>query len=162
MRNPSGLGEKAQVIRTPLKLDLWQSELRGQADDWFAHFVCSGIEHGFRIGFHRMQAGLRSGDRNMVSTREHPEVVESYLTEEHQQGRLVSVGPRREADKLGVHCSSFGVIPKKGRQNKWRLIIDLSAPEGHSVNDGISKELSSLLYLSVDKVMLEVLSSPSR
>ena len=64
-------------------------------------------------------------------------MVESYLTEERQQGRLVSVGSRREADKLGVHCSPFGVIPKKGRQNKWRLIIDLSAPEGHSVNDGI-------------------------
>ena len=158
VRNPSGLGEKARVIRTPLKLDVWQSELSGLADDWFAHYVCSGIEHGFRIGFHGMQAGLRSCDRNMVSTREHPEVVESYLTEERQQGRLVSVSSRREADKLGMHCSPFGVIPKKGRQNKWRLIIDLSTPEGHSVNDGISKELSSLSYLSVDKVMLEVLA----
>ena len=107
LRNSSGLGEKARVIRTPLKLDVWQSELRGLAGDWFAHYVCSGIEHGFRIGFHGM---LRSCDRNMVSTREHPEVVESYLTEERQQGRLVS---RREADKLGVHCSPFGVIPKK-------------------------------------------------
>ena len=45
------------------------------------------------------------------------------------------------------------MIPKKNRPGKWRLIIDLSSPDGHSVNDGISKELTSLTYMSVDDVV---------
>lgn len=42
------------------------------------------------------------------------------------------------------------MIPKRHRQNKWRLIVDLSSPEGHSVNDGIDSTTCSLSYVSVD------------
>ncbi len=38
----------------------------------------------------------------------------------------------------------FGVIPKKGKPGKWRLIVNLSAPDGHSVNDSIARELASV------------------
>ena len=55
-----------------------------------------------------------------------------------------------------VLCSPLGVIPKKNRINKLRHILDLSAPEGASVNDGIPKELASLAYPSVDDVVSEV------
>ena len=41
------------------------------------------------------------------------------------------------------------MIPK-GSSGKWRLIVDLSAPEGHSVIDGIRGEWCSLTYVSVD------------
>ena len=62
-----------------------------------------------------------------------------------------------QAEALEVHCSPFGVIPQKGKAGKWRLIVDLSSPAGGSVNDGISKELSSLSYMSVEDVMEKVL-----
>lgn len=39
-----------------------------------------------------------------------------------------------------------GVVPKTNQPGKWRLIVDLSAPDGQSVNDGIAKSLSSLSY----------------
>ena len=39
---------------------------------------------------------------------------------------------------------------------KWRLILDLSSPEGFSVNDGIKRELCSLSYMSVDDVARRV------
>lgn len=42
------------------------------------------------------------------------------------------------------------MIPKKSQPNKWRLILDLSSPTGHSVNDGIPKDPFSLQYISVD------------
>ena len=45
------------------------------------------------------------------------------------------------------------VIPKKSKPGKWRLIIDLSTPNGHSVNDGIEKEICSLSYVSIDEVV---------
>ena len=48
-----------------------------------------------------------------------------------------------------VQISPLGVVPKKG-PNRWRLILDLSSPEGHSVNDGIPSHLCSLSYISVD------------
>jgi len=37
---------------------------------------------------------------------------------------------------------------------KWWLILDLTSPEGGSVNDGINRECCSLCYLSVDEVVL--------
>ena len=79
----------------------------------------------------------------------------SYLQEEVSSGRVIDVGDSKTAESLGVHCSPFGVIPKTGRPGRWRLIIDLSSLEQSSVNDGISKELSSLSYLSVDDVIAE-------
>lgn len=39
--------------------------------------------------------------------------------------------------------SHFGVIPK-GSMGKWSLILDMSSPEGRSVNDGIQESLCSL------------------
>ena len=64
------------------------------------------------------------------------------------------MGRVEQAEALGVHCSPFGVIPQKGNAGKWRLIVDLL---WGSVNDGISKELSYLSYMSVDEVMEKVL-----
>ena len=45
-----------------------------------------------------------------------------------------------------------GSFPKGHNTGKWRLITDLSYLPGESVNDGISPELCSLTYISVDKV----------
>jgi hypothetical protein len=59
---------------------------------------------------------------------------------------------------MEIHCSPNGVIPKKNKPNKWRLIVDLSSPADHSVNDAISKEGSSFSYTSVDNVAEAILS----
>jgi len=48
--------------------------------------------------------------------------------------------------------SPFGVIPKKGKVNKWRLILKLSPPADWSINDKISKEDCSLQYASMSQV----------
>ena len=42
------------------------------------------------------------------------------------------------------------MIPKKGRPEKWCLIIDLSLPRGRSINDVIDEHLSSIKYTSID------------
>ena len=52
-----------------------------------------------------------------------------------------------------LQISPFGVIPKKNRPDKWRLIVDLSSPEGHSINDAISKDLCGVVYTSVDQAV---------
>ena len=42
--------------------------------------------------------------------------------------------------------------------NKWRLIVDLSYPKGHSVNYGIPKSLCSLSYISVDDAINQIIA----
>ena len=49
----------------------------------------------------------------------------------------------------------------KSHSDKWRLIVDLSSPRGRSGNDGISSELCSLHYASVDNAV-EVLMTLGR
>jgi len=58
----------------------------------------------------------------------------------------------------GTHTSPLGLIPKKNKPGKWRLIVDLSAPQGMSINDGIDSELSSLSYSSIDHLASLVVS----
>lgn len=55
---------------------------------------------------------------------------------------------------MGVHVSPFGVNPKKGRVNKWRLILDLLSLSNHSVNDEISKENASESQVAVKIIKL--------
>ena len=45
--------------------------------------------------------------------------------------------------------SRFGVIPKKNKPDAWRLILDLSFPADHSVNDGIFKNEFPVVYSTV-------------
>ncbi len=89
-----------------------------------------------------------------MSAAEHPEAVETYICNKVLAVRLEQVDLR---DRGGVHCSPFGVIPKNGGGNRWRLIVDLSSQEGKSVNDDISKEMLSQSYILVDDIMSRIL-----
>ena len=86
--------------------------------------------------------------KNMISASQYPQVVEEYLASELEAGRVV--GPLDLQKCPQVQVSLFGVIPKSHQPNKWLLIVDLSSPEGKSVNDCIDKSLCSLSYVSVD------------
>lgn len=57
-----------------------------------------------------------------------------------------------------MHFSRFGAIQKNHNADIWRLIVDLSHPDGASVNDGIGKELCSLKYIKAYDVADAVLT----
>ena len=139
-------------IVTPLKVENWAVELSNYPDKQFSQYILAGIKHGFRVGFDYANCKLVARRRNMSSALEHSEIVDDYLAIEKAQGR-VGVVPGDSAAAKACHISPFGVIPKKSKPGKWRLIIDLSTPTGHSVNDGIEKELCSLSYVSTDAVV---------
>ena len=82
----------------------------------------------------------------MASEFEQPQVIRDYLATEYSEGRVL--GPLDPSVLPQVHTSRFGVIPK-GKSGKWRLIVDMSSPEGHSVNDGICESFCSLSYVTV-------------
>jgi len=92
----------------------------------------------------------------MLSVGSHKDIVCTYLKAKLQEGRVACCGPMGMAKWLNIHVSPFGVIPKKGRPNRWWLILDLSAPENHSVNNGIPKNWCSLQYLSVSDMVEQI------
>ena len=85
----------------------------------------------------------------------HPDIVDDYLQNEITAGRVVGPFPAKSLPE--VHISRFGVIPKNHHPDKWRLIVDLSYPSGHSVNDGIPKDLCSLNYITIDDAVNHIL-----
>ena len=144
--NPQALplGPPLSDIVTHLKLENWAMELSTYPDEQIRLYILSGIEKGFRIGYDCANHRLVSRDRNMSSVVEHSEIVDHYLDLEKAQGVL----PSNSLAAKACHVSPFGVIPKKSKPGKWQLIIHFSTPNGHSVNDGIEKELCSLPYVS--------------
>ena len=76
------------------------------------------------MGYKCDLSNLRQARQNLSSVRQHPEAVRGYLDKEREAGRVITVGRVEQAESLGVHCSPFGVIPKKGKSGRWRLIVD--------------------------------------
>ena len=134
-------------LSSPLDWEVWQDCLAAHPDRRYVDYVISGLREGFRIGFnYRTNQCKRSGD-NMRSAKQHPEVVGDYIRKECEEGRVL--GPFDPQMFPEVHVNKFGVIPKAD-PGRWRLIVDLSSPEGASVNDGIDSSLCSLSYITVD------------
>ena len=115
-------------------------------------FFLEGITQGFKTGFNPSTITPKSVTRNLPGALLHPEVVEDYIKEE-----LRFCGPYLAAVSPWVHISRFGVIPKNCQPGKWCLIVDLSHPTGHSVNDGIPSPLYSLSYISVDDAVQNII-----
>ena len=114
-----------------------------------ACYAASGLTNGFHIGFdHRCR--LRCNGRNHPSATEHPLIVQQHIEVERARGSLV--GPLPPSLAATVHLSPLGLVPKP-HSDKWRLIVNLSSPEGYSVNDGICPDLTSVVYASVDNAV---------
>lgn len=123
-------------------------------DSFYKSYLLRGMTEGFRIGFQYQSSKCISSKANMLSATQNPEVVDKYLEKEIRLGRVI--GPMEVGELPGAHVSRFGVIEKPHQPGKYRLIVDLSHPEGQSVNDGIEPELCTLQYTSVDAAAIRV------
>ena len=101
---------------------------------------------GFNPGF-----SLRSAKKNKGFAYQHPEIADAYLANEVALGTVA--GLFHSPPLPNLHINSFGVIPKKGQPNKWRLILDMSSPLGSSVNEGINPNDYPLQYIRVDDII---------
>ena len=147
-KTPCPMGSRS----SPLEWRAWQIALAEHLDQTLAEYLVRGIRDGFRIGFSYGSHSLSSSKGCMQSARDHPEVVREYLAQECMEGRIR--GPLPVEEWPDVQVSRFGAIPK-GKSGKWRLIINLSSPEGKSVNDGIDPELCTMAYSPVDDAVLK-------
>ena len=146
-----------ETIVSPLSdaLEAWAMAMAEHPDSQFKNYIVEGLRRGFRIGFDYGKHSCVPAHDNLPSVVSHLAVVQQYLEKECSLGRMV--GPLPTGSTPGLQISPFGVIPKDHTPGKWRLIVDLSHPEGRSVNDGISKEQSSLAYVSVDHIVQVIL-----
>lgn len=151
---PAQIPKEVTAMVTPLRWKDWEDCLALHPDRRFAGYITEGIRQGFRIGFKYATHRCKKAKRNMRSAEEHPEVVRKYLANECVEGRVL--GPFNPLSLPEVHTSRFGVIPKSS--GGWRLILDLSSPEGSSVNDGIAEDLCSLSYISLEDAARGVMS----
>ena len=141
-------------VTTPLSIWAWQEALSSHPDQALARYICEGLEQGFRIGFQR-GSPLKSAQSNLGSASSHPEVVSEFIENERSLGRLL--GPFPEASSLPpLQVNRIGVVPKGHNTGRWRLITDLSFPQGSSVNDGIDPSLCSLCYTTVNEIAAKV------
>ena len=109
------------------------------------HYLLHGFSHGFSIGYTGQLLAHRPG--NLSSAFNHPDVITSYVNNECLSGH--TAGPYSSPPFSPFNVNPLGVVPKK-HSGKWRLIMHLSHPQGHSVNDGIAIDEFSLRYISID------------
>ena len=129
-----------------LPLDAWSPLLSSHPDQRFAAFLRRGITHGFRIGADPAKP-LRTRNLCLPSAADHADIISDRISEELASGKLHV--PHSESSVR--HISPIGVIPKPHQPGKFRLIVDLSAPRGYSVNDAISSDLATLRYVKVEE-----------
>ena len=115
---PSNCGH----ITSPLEARVWERLLATHPDRQYANFIVNGIQRGFCIGCSANRSDLRSTTRNMLAAYNNSSVVNKYLKEELEYGRLMKVQPPLASL---IHVSKLGVIPKKHQPGKWRLIVDV-------------------------------------
>ena len=144
-----------QSVSSPLVRQEWAEELADHLDSAFRDYILVGITQGVHIGFDHRRYTCKPAASNMHSATENARVVQEYLDKEVTLGRVVGpVSPK--AVRVGTQLSPMGVIPKSSQPGKWRLIVDLSSPEGRSVNGGIEPDLCSLQYLRLDEVIQRI------
>ena len=148
----SPVQQRLGYISSPLAVSSWQRLLAAHPDEQFRKFIIEGIQQGFHIGFDTSHLTY-SSRRNMKSAYEHQQVVQEYLDREVLLHRMFQFQTDEAQSLPGLQLNPLGVIPKRGRAGKWRLIVDLSSPEGRSVNEGISSENCSISYTSVDEAV---------
>ena len=144
----------ATAISSPLIIKNWKQLLSDHPNRPLVDFFIDWITNGFWIGFKQQLEPLQSAKRNLSYALQHPDTVESYLTDEVSAGRVA--GPFRRSLIPHAHVSHFGVISKNQQPNKWRLIVDLSHPTSGSINSSIPKELCSLKYITVDSAIYQI------
>ncbi len=148
---PPPLPPHLALITSPLNYDAWQLWLDYHPDQYYTSYIL----HGFRIGFDHTNIALRSASTNHPSAIEHPEIIKKSLLAETGAQRLV--GPLNPTLYPYVHTSSLGKNTQK--RKRWRLILDLSHPKSHSINNGISRQLCSLTYTKVDYIIPRIILS---
>ena len=111
-------------------------------------FLIDGFSKGFRIPF---QGPIISRiSRNHLSARSNVQAINEKIQGELRAGRII--GPFDTPSFDPLICSPIAVVSKH-EPGKFRLIHDLSFPQGASVDSAIPKGETKVCYDNIDKVI---------
>ena len=116
-------------IPSGLNLKAWKSYLTEYSDAAITDY----LEFGWPINFAR-GSPLIPTYRNHFSASAYPEHVDYYIATELAHGALL--GPFQGPPERTNHISPLMTREKKNSDHR-RVIVDLSFPNGYSINDGI-------------------------
>jgi hypothetical protein len=120
-----------------LKPDVWSSLLVDYvpSDSCYTSQV---LVAGMKYGSYTRYEGDRIesvSKRNHPDARKHPHELLQLVLQELSLGRVIGPFSLQSPPFQHIKICPLNIVPKG--EKKWRLIQDLSSPEGHSVNDGI-------------------------
>ena len=93
---------------------------------------------------------IHNESRNLLSAKAQPQGVDQKIAKELDAHRLA--GPFETPPFPAFRVSPLGIVPKK-TPGDFCMVHHLSYPKGKSVNDGISREHSSVAYANIDKAI---------
>lgn len=125
----------------------FKSLLHDHPDQELVHSIAEGFHNGFDIGFRGTL--VPTFPKNNKSARDNEEGVSNAIAKEVARGH--TAGPFPSPPFPVNHISPLGAALKS--DNTVRLIMDLSQPEGLSVNDFISKEEFPTHYTPFDEAL---------
>ena len=119
-------------LKSQLKPDVWDQYLQGYWDRQLPLL----IRFGFPLDYDR-EGNLYGQEDNPLSAVDYPEDIKAYLTKEIQHEAIL--GPYDTKHINNLHISPMMTREKPNAPSR-RVIIDLSFPQGQSVNAGIPKD----------------------
>lgn len=140
-------------LPTPIKVARLSFYLLGYTN---RYTLVEGFQKGFKLGYEGPRKARTS--KNSLSLDLSPELVRTKIDKESQKGRVA--GPFLAPPIQNLQCSPVALIPKKA-PGEFRLIHNLSAPKGKSINDGIPRESATVKYQTLDQAF-EVITQLGR
>lgn len=131
-RAPNLMGLRIPV-KTNLNIQLFRSLLRNYQDKE----VCDFLEFGWPIGY-ESQVWPEPSCKNHLGAIQFPKAVHEYLEKEKKYQAILGPFVKTPFTLPVITNPLHSVLKKDG--NERRIILDLSYPEGKSVNDGIPKD----------------------
>ena len=135
-------------VQSGLNIKAWRAHLSNYWDQQ----LCDLLEFGFPLDFDR-NCTLNSTEVNHTSAIQNSQHISQFIQEEIDHNAML--GPF-DSKPIRMHVSPLLVRDKQNCNSK-RTIMDLSWPQGASVNDGVKKDVYlgteyDLRYPSVDTI----------
>jgi hypothetical protein len=132
-----GVGSSVSRASCLLKPNVWLSLLVDYVPSdpcYTAGVLVAGMQHGSLVRYEGDRTESVS-KRNHPDARNHPHELLQLVLQELSLGRVIGPFSLQSPPFECIKICPLNIVPKGGK--KWRLIQDLSSPQGHSVNDGI-------------------------
>ena len=131
--------------RIPVASQLNINALKFYLAQYWDNQIVDLLQYGFPLDFDR-SGSLQSTYLNHSSALKFPDHVQNYIGTEKKYGAIL--GPFDEYP-FPCHVSPF-LTRDKPNSNNRRVILDLSFPQGKSVNDGVQKGIYLNTYLELN------------